>query len=310
MRFSITHPLVDRPHHPDLVTGPGVSNLARHAEAVGFDAYGFTDHPAPSQRWLESGGHDALDPFAALGFVAAATGHLRLLPNIVVLPYRNPFLVAKAGATLDALSGGRFILSTGAGYLRSEFRALGVDPDERAGRFEEALTVIRAIWTSDELTHEGPHFSARSVTAHPRPTTRPHPPIWIGGNSGAARRRVVEHGDGWAPFPAPPQIAGTSGTATLDTIDGFARAVDDLRRRLDDADRDPATVDISFSCLAGGNPGDDDFDADAQIENVAQLADLGVTWIQVPLPGDSPARAQEAMDRYAEAVIGPLRAAR
>src|SRR5690625_663101 len=197
MRFAVTHPLVERPHHPDLVTGAGVIRLARHAEAVGFDGYGFTDHPAPSQRWLDAGGHDSLDPFAALGFVAAATTSIRLLPNIVVLPYRNPFLVAKAGATLDVLSGGRFILSTGAGYLRGEFRALGVDPDERASRFDESLTVIRAIWTDDAITHEGEHFSARGVTAHPRPLTRPHPPIWIGGNSAAARRRVAEHGDGW-----------------------------------------------------------------------------------------------------------------
>lgn len=308
MRFAITHPLVERPFHPELATGAGVARLARRAEAVGFDGFGFTDHPAPSQRWLDAGGHDSLDPFAALGFVAAATERIRLLPNIVVLPYRNPFLVAKAGATLDVLSGGRFILSTGAGYLRSEFRALGVDPDERAARFEEALTVIRAIWTGDEVSHEGAGFSARGVTAHPRPLSRPHPPIWIGGNSGAARRRVVEHGDGWAPFPAGPEIAGTSGTAALDTLQAFERAIADLRQRLDAAGRDPASIDISFASMVGGRPGDDDFDADAEIDHLGQLAALGVTWIQVTLPGDSPERAEEAIDRYAETVIGPLRA--
>src|SRR5699024_7585714 len=284
MRFAVTHPLVERPHHPDLVTGPGVVRLARHAESVGFDAYGFTDHPVPSQRWLDAGGHDSLDPFAALGLVAAATQRLRLLPNIVVLPYRNPFLVAKAGATLDVLSGGRFTLSTGAGYLRSEFRALGVDPDERAARFDEALAVIRAIWTGDDLSHEGTFFSARGATAHPRPATEPHPPTWIGGNSAAARRRVTEHGDGCAALPASPRLAGTSGTDALNTLDHLEAAIGGLHRRLETAGRDPASIDIAFFPLIGGDPGDADFNPDEALQGLAELADLGVTWIQVTLP--------------------------
>ena len=98
MKFAITHPLVTHPYHPDLVTGAGVAAVATAAEAAGFHGFGFTDHPAPSQRWLDGGGHDALDPFVALGFAAAHTTTLRLIPNIVVLPYRNPFVVAKASA--------------------------------------------------------------------------------------------------------------------------------------------------------------------------------------------------------------------
>jgi alkanesulfonate monooxygenase SsuD/methylene tetrahydromethanopterin reductase-like flavin-dependent oxidoreductase (luciferase family) len=115
VRFAITHPLVTHPYHPDLVSGAGVTTLAQAAEAAGFHGYGFTDHPSPTDRWLNAGGHDALDPFVALGFAAAVTRSLRLIPNIVVLPYRNPFVVAKAAATLDMLSGGRFTLAVGAG---------------------------------------------------------------------------------------------------------------------------------------------------------------------------------------------------
>ena len=126
MRFHVTHPLISHPYHPELVTGEGVVRLARAAEAAGFDGYGFTDHPAPTQAWLEAGGHDALDPFVALGVVAAVTSTIRLIPNIVVLPYRNPFVVAKAAAPLDSLSGGRFTLATGVGYLEGEYAALGV----------------------------------------------------------------------------------------------------------------------------------------------------------------------------------------
>ena len=178
--------------------------MAAAAEAAGFHGFGFTDHPAPSQRWLEAGGHDALDPFVALGFAAAQTTTLRLIPNIVVLPYRNPFVVAKSGATLDLLSGGRFTLAVGVGYLKREFAALGVNYDERAELFEEALQVIRAVWTGDDISFEGKHFTAKGITAHPRPISQPHPPIWIGGNTTAARQRVAQYGDGWCPFPAPP----------------------------------------------------------------------------------------------------------
>src|ERR1700720_4621500 len=181
MKFSFTHPMHSHPYNAELVTGSGIATVAAAAEAAGFDGFGFTDHPAPTQRWLESGGHDAVDPFVAMGFAAARTTTLRLIPNIVVLPYRNPFIVAKAGATLDLLSGGRFTLSVGAGYLKGEFAALGVDHAERNELFDEAIDVLRAICTTGDVTFEGRHFSARGVTAHPRPAVCP--PIWIGGNS-------------------------------------------------------------------------------------------------------------------------------
>ena len=108
--------------------------MAAAAEAAGFHGFGFTDHPAPTERWLQAGGHDALDPFVAMGFAAARTTTVRLIPNVVVLPYRNPFVVAKSGATLDLLSEGRFTLAVGVGYLKREFAALGVEFDERSPR--------------------------------------------------------------------------------------------------------------------------------------------------------------------------------
>ena len=303
MRFAVTHPLVTHPYHPDLASGTGIARLAQAVEQAGFHGFGFTDHPAPTDRWLKAGGHDALDPFVALGYAAAVTTTLRLVPNIVVLPYRNPFVVAKAGATLDLLSGGRFTLAVGAGYLKGEFAALGVDHGERNELFDEALGVLRAIWTGDDVTVDGRHFSARGITAHPRPVSDPHPPIWIGGNSGRARQRVADHGDGWCPFPAPAIVANTARTASLDTPEAFAEAVDDLRRRLDEAGRDPATVDVCFSNPAGGNPADDDFDADAHLEGLASLGQAGVTWVQVGLPGDSVDHAAEVAQRYGEQVI-------
>ena len=303
MRYTFTHPMHSHPYNPELVAGAGIATVAAAAEAAGFHGFGFTDHPAPSQRWLESGGHDAVDPFVAMGFAAAGTTTLRLIPNIVVLPYRNPFVVAKSGATLDMLSGGRFTLAVGVGYLKREFTALGVEFDERAALFEEALEVIRGIWTTDDYSFEGHHFSAKGITAHPRPVSDPHPPIWIGGNTAAARQRVATFGDGWCPFPAPAVLAQTARTAALDSVDALAAGIADLRRRCDAAERDWSGIDITFSNLGGGSPGDEDFNADAYLSGLEKLAAVGVTWVQVQVPGDSLAHAVDALEAFGSSVI-------
>jgi probable F420-dependent oxidoreductase len=306
MRFAITHPMHTHPYNPELVTGEGIATVAAAAEAAGFHGFGFTDHPAPSQRWLEAGGHDALDPFVALGFAAARTTTVRLIPNIVVLPYRNPFVVAKSGATLDLLSGGRFTLAVGVGYLKREFAALGVNYDERAELFEEALQVIRAVWTSDDMSFAGRHFTARGITAHPRPISRPHPPIWIGGNTTAARQRVALYGDGWCPFPAPALLAQTAGTAAIESEESLGAGIDDLRRRCDAAGRDFSAIDITFTNFDGGSPARDAFNADAYLGGLEKLARLGVTWVQVGLAGDSLAHALESIDRFKTQVIDAI----
>jgi probable F420-dependent oxidoreductase len=294
VKFGVTHPLIAHPYDPGLASGAGIASVARAAEEAGCDGFGFTDHPAPSRRWLDGGGHDAVDPFVALGFAAACTTTLRLVPNVVVLPYRNPFLVAKAGATLDRLSDGRFTLAVGAGYLKSEFAALGVPYEERNQLFDEALELIHLAWTCDEVTFDGRHFSARQVTAHPRPVAEPRPPIWVGGNSSAARQRVADHAEGWCPFPAPAGLARTARTIAMDSTDALAEAIDDLRRRLERVGRDPADVDICWAA-----PGGD-------LTALEDLARIGVTWVQVSVPGDSVEHAVDAISRYGEEVIAQL----
>ena len=300
MKHWFTYPLLSHPHDPAFVTNAAVRRIARTAEDAGFDGVGFTDHPAPSHRWLEAGGHDALDPFAVLSFVAAVTDRLRLIPNIVVLPYRNPFLVAKAVATIDALSGGRFTLSTAVGYQRAEYQALGVDYDERNDLFDEAIEVLRGVWTTDDFAYEGRHFRARGQTANPKPGPVP---IWIGGNSARSRQRVADVGDGWNPFPSPAALARTTKTPPLETLDDLARLLDDLWRRVDEAGRDRGSIDVSFVTAAGGAPGSDRFGVDAHLEGLARSAALGVTWNLVGLPGDSVDHAVETLAHYGENVI-------
>src|SRR6202042_1154058 len=181
MKFSVTYPLISHPSSPELMSRDAVARFTRTAEDSGFDGICFTDHPAPTDKWLKAGGHDALDPFVALTFCAAITERIRLIPNITVLPYRHPLIVAKMVATIDMLSDGRFTLAVATGYLRGEYRALGIDFEQRNARFDEAIEVIRGVWSEEDFPLGGVTFSAKGQTATPNPP--PPPPIWIGGNS-------------------------------------------------------------------------------------------------------------------------------
>jgi alkanesulfonate monooxygenase SsuD/methylene tetrahydromethanopterin reductase-like flavin-dependent oxidoreductase (luciferase family) len=132
LRFIYDYPVINGTEIDMLAAGP-IDEVAVRAEESGFDGFALTDHPVPGARWLSSGGHQALDPFVALGFAAAATTSLRLLTHLAVAPYRNPFILAKAAATVDKLSGGRMILGLGAGYHKTEFFALAVDWKQKIG---------------------------------------------------------------------------------------------------------------------------------------------------------------------------------
>src|SRR5207237_8667597 len=203
MRFTAGLPTDHVAQAAEFVTGEAVMECARVAEDAGFDACFVTDHPAPDIKWLEGGGHHALDPFVALSFAAAATTRLRVQTHILVLPYRNPLLTAKSVLSLDVLPGGRVILGVAAGYLKPEFAALGVDFDERNALTDEAIDVMRRVSSEHDVAVVVRPFHSRGTTMWPRPVQLPHPPIWIGGNSTAAMRRAVERAEGWVPFPNP-----------------------------------------------------------------------------------------------------------
>jgi probable F420-dependent oxidoreductase len=298
-----TYPLTVHPYEPAFVRPEAIMRIATAAETAGFGGIGFTDHPAPSQKWLAAGGHDALDPFVVLAAIAARTTRLRLIPNIVVLPYRNPFVVAKAAATLDLVSDGRFVLSVAAGYLRSEYRALGVDFERRNALFDDSLVAIRRAWTEDSFTFEGDGFTAVGVTANPKPA---HIPIWIGGNSALSRRRVAAHGDGWNPFPASAQLAQSARTVPLEGLEDLLPMLDDLWVQLDRAGRDRREVDVTFTTSLAG-PASPGFNAEQHLAALGDLAAAGVTWASTTIPGGSVEQAVEAIERYGRDVIGRQR---
>jgi probable F420-dependent oxidoreductase len=305
MRFSVTYPLIAHPYSPDLLTRDALKQFSQTAERSGFDGIGFTDHPAPTAKWLQAGGHDALDPFVALSFCAAVTERIRLIPNIVVLPYRHPLIVAKMVATLDTLSEGRFTLAVATGYLRGEYKALGVEFEQRNALFDQAVEVMRGVWSEDEFTFEGAGIEATGLAANPKP--HPLPPLWIGGNSRQSRQRVARYGDGWTPFPAPRMISQTTKTAPLETVEELAAMLDELWRFVDDAGRDRAGIDVAFGTSEGGTPGSKTFRPGAHLAGLHRLAALGVTWGHTSVPGDSLAHALETLEQYGETVIAPSR---
>jgi probable F420-dependent oxidoreductase len=299
VKFTLQYPIAHAGYSPALLAADGMRKVVTAAEAAGFDSVAFTEHPAPSQKWMAGGGHESFDPLTALALCAGVTSTIRLQTYLLVLPYRNPFLAAKQAATLDLLSGGRVILSVGTGYLRSEFLALGVEFEERNALFDEALEVIRRSWSEDDLVYEGLHFKALGQTQRPRPPGA-GPTIWIGGNGKAARRRAARHGQGWTPLIIGPEMAKTTRTAPLRTTSDLARAVEDLRELAAVEGRDAGQLDVQVEWRESSSIS---AHADRILERVEELNDAGATFMVVDPPGDDLERTVDLIAAYGESVI-------
>ena len=192
-----------------MTTGPcsypeTAARVARAAEAAGFDSLWGGEHvvlPDPQAPPSPlAPGDRIIDPIVALTFLAAHTSRIRLGTGIIILPQRNPLVLAKELATLDVLSNGRLIFGVGVGYLEPEFRALGAPFSARGRVTDDYLAAMRAIWTQPKPSYRGLFTAFDAVQAHPQPLQKPTPPIVIGGHTPAAFRRAVTQGHGWYGF--------------------------------------------------------------------------------------------------------------
>lgn len=178
--------------------------VAQAAEAAGFDSVWTAEHvvlPDPRVPPSPMAPLDPiLDPAVALAYVAARTSTIRLGTGIIILPQRNPLVLAKELATLDVLSKGRLLFGVGVGYLEPEFRALGVSMDERGRRTEEYLEAMRMVWSNDAPAYSGRFVNFGGIQSRPRPVQQPTPPIHMGGNGPAGWRKSVTHAHGWYGF--------------------------------------------------------------------------------------------------------------
>jgi probable F420-dependent oxidoreductase len=298
VKYLIQHPEpigIDR----DLLDVGDVVPVAKAVEAAGWDGLAFTEHPAPGYRWLaEGGGHQTLDPFVALGAAAAVTNRIRLLTYLAVVPYRNPLLLAKAAASVDLISKGRFILGVGTGYLKSEFFALGVDFDERNALFDEALDVLPLHWSGERFSFDGKHFNARDLIARPSP--RHAIPIWIGGNAKVTRRRVAAKAQGWMPMSGPPEMATTTRTPHLSGIDDIAVAVRELKEMAGDR-ADEIDIMVLYTDDSILKPA---VDIDRHREALGRIADAGATWVSFAWDFSTEAETLSFVDGFASHYLG------
>lgn len=226
MKINIPLPFDLGADPSEFLTLYGVARIGKAIDDAGFHAACVTDHPVPTGRWLDSGGHHAQDPFVMLSLVASATRKVKLQTGILVLPYRNPFVVARAVATLDVYSQGRVLLGFGAGYLKGEYRALGVPFDDRNELMDEYLRALKLALSGEEFSFEGTGYQAFGNRIQPGPVQKPHPPFLVGGNAPRAIRRAVELGDAWYPF-----FTDGLSTATTRTFDMTGE--EDLRKGID-----------------------------------------------------------------------------
>jgi probable F420-dependent oxidoreductase len=294
--FSLELPTQRVDSVSEFVTADAISEIARVAEASGFRAVHVTDHPAPDAKWLDHGGHHALDPFVALSFAAAATTDVQLLTNVYIAAYRNPFLGAKSIQSLAVLSGGRLILGTAAGYLKPEFKALGIDFDSRGALLDEALDVLGKVLTGEDIAYEGSSFASRGVRLRPIPSTPP--PIWVGGNSKPAVRRAITRAQGWAPFNTF-GYAAASRTAEISTLDELESAIAWATKYAAEVGR-TEPLDI---CFSAGNLLDESKSADERHATIATLERMGVTWLTIAPEGSTRAEVVDHAHAFAEEFI-------
>ncbi|HET7529941.1 MAG TPA: LLM class F420-dependent oxidoreductase [Mycobacteriales bacterium] len=293
MRISLGLPTHRVDAAAEFIALGAVPQLARAAEEAGFAAVFVTDHPAPPADWIAGGGHHTLDPLITLGVAAAATQTLRLQTNLYVPAYRHPLLSAKTVATLDVLSGGRVILGVGAGYLDGEFAAVGADFEHRNDVLDDAIRTMRAAWTGQPVD---------GVLSLPRPVQQPGPPVWIGGNSKRAIRRAAELGDGWVPMPSPQKASKALRTPGLESVAALRDRIALLREAEAEAGRD-RPLDIAFmpaglDMFSRATP-----DHAKVVDELAALAEIGVTWATVTLPGETRAALLHEIETFGELVI-------
>jgi probable F420-dependent oxidoreductase len=301
MKFGLTLPLGRIAPRGEFQSAEAVRQIAAAVEQAGVAGACLSEHPAPDAAWLHNdpAAHDALDPLTALAFVAAATTRLTVFTNVLILPFRNPFLTAKAAATLQVLSDNRLILGVGVGYQQTEFEALGVPFRERGALTDEALEVLQLAWAGGAVVKQGRHFNAAGV--EPRPTPSPPPPVWVGGASDKALERAARRGDGWIPYFSVPTRDPTVMKSSVVSMEHFAEKVARLRALresfgrsgpFDIAPRPPVLLTTTTRN-----------DAARLLEAAHQLAARGATWMWTPLPAPSQAAYLENVAWYGEEVV-------
>lgn len=279
------------------VTGADQTRMAKCADRWGYDAIAIPEHLVIPTEQLELSGPHYLHSTVAQAHLAGATERIAINSCVTILPLQHPIVLAKALATADWMSGGRMMVTFGVGWLAREFELLGVPFDERGRIADEYLAAIVELWTSDAPRFDGHYVSFRDIAFEPKPIQKPHLPIWIGGDAGAALRRAAKYASGWWPFLTPP---------------------DQIARRVDFIKSQPGYDGRAFEVMHGlgtnrigeghvivkGSRDRPGMSAQQIIDRLNWLAEQGVTFTSVPSPAVS---GVEEYLEYAQWVIEEIK---
>ncbi len=291
-----------------------ILQLARHAEAVGFGSIWLADHVAFPVSFTSKYPYSAtgafpspvseplMEPVATMAVLVGATKRVRIGTAALIMPYRNPVLLARMLVTLDHFSGGRIVLGAGVGWLEEEFKVLGSYDFKQRGRVtDEYLEIFKAICAGGEVGYQGETYAFAPIFANPGSLQRPHPPILIGGLSNAALRRVVRHGNGWLAVAASLEQLGER-VATL------ARLATAAGRRFEDLSL-AYKLFLSFGEAKPGYTGARELGTGSIAEikdDLERLSDLGFRDIIVRTRGTSTADLTSQIDRFVTEIVAKV----
>ena len=302
------------PTRGPLANRHDLSAILQTAERVGFASVMVADHIVlPTQinspypytvkgNFVSEG--ECFEQLAMMAFVAGRTEKMRIVSSVMIVPHRNPVFNAKALATIDVLSGGRVTVGIGVGWMEEEFKALAAaDFKHRGAVTDEYIAIFKKLWTGEPATHKGKFYSFDEVLCQPKPIQIPGPPIWIGGHTNPALRRVARFGDGWHPVgataasPLPPEEMRQK----LDTIRGLMQAEGRDFNKLQISYKAPiydggmAPKGETRRLFTGG--------ADAALQDIATFRDLGVHELVFDFRAPSLNECLDRMQQFSAQII-------
>lgn len=317
MQLGITIP----PYGP-LATGDSIRAIAEQGEALGFTLMAVPDHVVIPKQWahrypyttsghinsFDSGEH--MEPLTVMAALASMTKKARLVSSVLVLPYREPILTTKILTTIDILSGGRVVLGCGTGWMEEEFEAVGAPPFAARGQVtDEYIDAFKEMWTNDEPEYRGEYTKVDNIYFRPGPVQKPHPPVWVGGDSMPALRRTAKRGNGWYPVGLAPKNP-------IFSVARYGEEKDKLQRLTEEAGRSIDEIELTFWAvwysspvlpespdgsrhLLVGEPGE-------VAADIAGLGDLGVTSILMNFNHATLEETLGATERFAKEVMSQV----
>lgn len=304
------------PMRGPLAHAEGIRTLAQETEAMGFGHISVTDHlivprkidsdypyTADGKFPGEAEGF-ALEQYTIMSYLAALTTRARLITAITVVPHRGAVAAAKTISTIDYLTGGRVVIGVGAGWMREEFDALGIpDFDDRGRVTDEYIAAYKELWTSETPTFDGKHVKFDNITFLPRPVQAEGPPIWVGGESAPALRRVAKLGDAWFPILNNPRFP-------MNTIARFRKRLARMHEIAGEHGRDPAEIGLAIFAIQYSNRPSQDPETgerelltgpnEAIVEDLQQLAEIGVTDVVLNFHRSTMEKTLEGMQNFME----------